>query len=147
MSIIKKIKASETFEVRHPVLRKGKPIESCHFEGDDLLTTLHCGLFEDEKLLGVISVFENDNPLFDIKNQAQIRGMAILENYQGKGFGKLLVTHCEKKLKLQNKSVIWFNARVNAVDFYKKMGYITIGNPFEIFDVGLHYVMYKKLRN
>ena len=36
MQNIKKISALETFPVRHPVLRAEKPIESCHFEGDDL---------------------------------------------------------------------------------------------------------------
>ena len=40
MQNIKKISATETFLVRHPVLRAGKPIESCHFDGDDLETLL-----------------------------------------------------------------------------------------------------------
>ena len=147
MPIVQKITTSETFEVRHPVLRQGKPIESCRFEGDDLITTLHFGLFENNNLVGVASIFENNNPLFEDKNQAQLRGMAVLENYQGKGFGKQLVAHCEKQMTLENKSLIWFNARVNAKGFYEKMGYTAIGNPFEIKEVGLHYVMYKKLGN
>ncbi|MGL2963044.1 GNAT family N-acetyltransferase [Flavobacterium sp. RSB2_4_14] len=147
MPILKKITSSETFDVRQPVLRKGKPIESCYFEGDDLDTTLHFGVFEDDKILGVISVFDNNNSLFEEKNQAQIRGMAVLENYQGKGFGKKLVVHCEKEMILQNKKLIWFNARVNAVGFYKRMGYTIVGNPFEIKEVGMHYVMCKKLGN
>lgn len=39
MTIIKKIAAAETYSVRLPVLRKGKPIESCRFDGDDLETS------------------------------------------------------------------------------------------------------------
>lgn len=42
---IKKITSYETMIVRHPVLRQGKPIETCHFEGDDLSSTYHLGLF------------------------------------------------------------------------------------------------------
>lgn len=39
MTIIKKIAALETYSVRPPAIRKGKPIESCRFDGDDLETT------------------------------------------------------------------------------------------------------------
>ena len=145
MSAIKKISAEETFTVRHPVLRKGKPIESCHFDGDELATTQHFGLFENNQLEGVISLFENSHSLFKDKRQAQIRGMAVLENNQGKGFGRLLVEHAESALKLQNIDLIWFNARENAVGFYQKLGYEIIGNAFDIKDVGIHYVMWKRL--
>lgn len=145
MLIIEKITAASTFEVRHPVLRKGKPIESCDFEGDDLASTQHFGLFENNHLVGVISVFEKDNVLFPNENQAQIRGMAILENHQKKGFGQLLIEHCENVLQMKKKSLIWFNARENAIEFYKKMGYNTFGNEFEINGIGTHYVMYKNL--
>ena len=142
---IRKISAQETFTVRHPMLRKGKPIESCHFDGDDLGTTSHFGLYEYNKIEGVISLFENNNSLFADKHQGQIRGMAVLENNQGKGFGRLLVEHSENVMKLQNISLIWFNARINAVGFYQKMGYEIIGNSFEIPNIGVHYVMWKKL--
>lgn len=143
---IRKISALETIAVRHPILRKGKPIESCHFEGDDLTTTQHFGLYQNDKLEGVISLFENNSPLFKEMHQSQIRGMAVLENNQGKGFGRQLVEHAEKTLKLQNIDLIWFNARENAVGFYQKTGYEIIGNSFDIPGVGIHNVMWKKLR-
>ncbi|NNT71886.1 GNAT family N-acetyltransferase [Flavobacterium sp. IMCC34852] len=145
MPTIRKISAQEAIIVRHPVLRDGKPIESCHFDGDDLTTTQHFGLYESEILQGVISLFENIHPLFEEKYQMQIRGMAVLENNQGKGFGKLLVTHSEQILKTKKTDLIWFNARENAVGFYQKMGYEIIGNSFDIPNVGIHYVMWKKL--
>jgi GNAT superfamily N-acetyltransferase len=145
MLAIRKISAQETIAVRHPVLRKGKPIESCFFEGDDLLTTSHFGLYESNQIEGVVSVFEINNPLFEDKKQVQIRGMAVLEISQGKGLGRLLVIHVERVLKAQNTSLIWFNARKNAVGFYEKLGYEIIGHSFEIPGVGIHYVMWKKL--
>lgn len=94
MITIKEIPSKETYAVRQPVLRKGKPIESCIFDGDDLETTHHFGLFDDENLTGIISLFEKINPIFAERNQAQIRGMAVLENHQKKriwrSFGKTL---------------------------------------------------------
>lgn len=144
MSIITEITAIETFLVRHPVLRKGKPIESCQFEGDDLKTTKHFGLFEDSNLVGVISLFECANVSFKEQKQLQIRGMAVLEDFQKKGFGEALMQHVEMTLQNEKTPLIWFNARKNAVGFYEKLGYAIIGNPFEIADVGVHYLMYKK---
>lgn len=145
MPTIRKISAQETITVRHPVLRKGKPIESCSFEGDNLISTQHFGLYESDILQGVISLFENNNSLFEEKQQVQIRGMAVLENNQGKGFGRLLVNHSEQILMTQKIQLIWFNARENAVGFYQKMGYKIIGNAFDIPGIGIHYVMWKNL--
>lgn len=145
MTLIKEISAQETFIVRHSVLRKGKPIETCAFEGDDLETTHHFGLFNNSNLTGIISLFLKTNPIFAENLQSQIRGMAVLESHQKKGFGEALVKHCEEHCTLNQLDLIWFNARTAAVGFYKKMGYEIKGNSFDIPEVGEHYLMYKKL--
>ncbi len=145
MEIIKNISANETFLVRHPVLRAEKPIESCQFDGDALKTTQHFGLFIDEKLIGVVSLFNNKNTTFISPNQFQIRGMAILPKFQKQGFGKKLVNHCEEYIQNQKDTLIWFNARENAVSFYEKLHYKKIGDPFSITDIGLHYLMKKEI--
>jgi hypothetical protein len=41
--------------------------------------------------------------------------------------------------------LICFNARTAAAGFYKKMNYQPLGKPFDIKDVGEHYLMYKNL--
>ena len=145
MNIIKEIPSKETYIVRQPVLRNGKPIESCIFEGDDLETTHHFGLFQNKNLTGIISLFTKSNPIFAENSQGQIRGMAILENHQKKGFGEALVKHCEDYCKQNKVDLIWFNARTAAVGFYKRMNYEVLGEPFEIKDVGEHYLMFKKI--
>ena len=145
MNIIKEIPSKETYTVRHPVLRKGKPLESCTFEGDDLETTHHFGLFFDNELIGIISLYSKINTTFAQKNQAQIRGMAVLEQHQKKGIGEALVKHCENYCLQKNTDLIWFNARTAAVGFYQKMNYKTVGEAFDIKDVGEHYLMSKKL--
>lgn len=147
MQSIKEISSLETYIVRQPVLRKGKPPETCLFEGDDLESTHHFGLFENQKLTGIISLFLKHNPIFAENLQGQIRGMAVLESHQKKGFGEALVKHCEEYCLANQFDLIWFNARESAVGFYKKMGYETIGDCFEIPEIGEHYLMYKKLKN
>jgi predicted GNAT family N-acyltransferase len=145
MKNIKKITATETYLVRQPVLRAGKPIESCHFDGDDLETTIHFGLFSNQELAGILSVFKKINPLFAAKEQVQVRGMAVLERYRKDGFGKSLLMHCENHCINQNTQLIWFNARATAIVFYEKMGYKKRGTPFEIDGIGTHVLMFKNI--
>ena len=142
--MIKEITITEAFSVRHPVLRPGKSIESCHFEGDDLDSTIHFGFFEAENLSGIISVFKNNHAFF-AQNQFQIRGMAVLKAHQKKGIGAKLVRFAEQYIQKQNGILIWFNARIIAVGFYEKLGYQIIGDSFEIPEIGTHYVMFKNI--
>jgi len=142
---IKKINAIDTYPVRQEVLRKGKPIETCEFKGDDDENTMHFGLYQKEQLIGIISIFKEKNNLFQEKNQFQIRGMAVLEEFQGKGFGAELVKVVENHCINLNVDLIWFNAREIAVTFYKKLDYTSIGDCFLIPDVGIHFAMYKKI--
>lgn len=145
MIILKEITALDTYSVRHPVLRDGKPMESCHFEGDLLQSTIHIGLYNNAALIGVISLFKTKNPEFKSENQFQIRGMAVLTHHQKRGYGIKLIQEAEVIAKKYNCKLLWFNARENAVGFYEKMNYKIIGEPFNVGDIGTHFVMYKKL--
>lgn len=145
MHSIKQIPSQETFAIRLPVLRPGKPTESCIFEGDDLPTTVHFGIYDGENIVGIVSVFEEKTPLLIQQKQFQLRGMAILDSYQKKGLGEHLVKAAEEYITNKKGEAIWFNAREIAVGFYNKMGYEIIGEPFTISDIGIHYVMYRLL--
>jgi len=142
---IQKIIAQDTYPVRHQVLRSGKPIESCQFQGDELETTHHLGYYLNKQIIGVISLFEIDNNHFLAQKSIQIRGMAVLPSFQKQGIGKVLVSEAEKFSVIQKVDLIWFNARTTAVGFYKKMGYEIVGTEFEIKEVGPHFLMYKNL--
>lgn len=145
MSTLKKITANSTYSVRNPVLRPNLPIETCHFEGDHLSTTTHFGYYFEEKLVGIVSVFEKSNPNWADKKQIQIRGMAVLEDFQKRGIGHLLLQHVIAEAKKDAVELIWFNARKNAVPFYEKTSFQIFGNAFTIEGVGIHYEMCRLL--
>jgi GNAT superfamily N-acetyltransferase len=71
--------------------------------------------------------------------------MAVLKEFQKKGFGASLILHCEKECHNRNGNLIWFNGRTEATAFYEKLGYQKTGIPFEIQDVGEHFLMFKKI--
>jgi ribosomal protein S18 acetylase RimI-like enzyme len=144
---IRKITASETYPLRHAILRQNEPIEKCIYPFDTAATTLHFGLFENNALLGIISVFETKKEVFIDQKQFQIRGMAVLENHQKKGHGAALVKHTMNYLQNEQEYLIWFNARIIALGFYEKLGFEKIGPEFEIDPIGMHYIMYKRFSN
>ncbi|WP_262497660.1 GNAT family N-acetyltransferase [Flavobacterium kingsejongi] len=95
--------------------------------------------------MGIISLFENNNTAFDLPKQFQIRGMAVLEQFQKRGLGEELIRYTENRVRQKNGQLIWFNARETAVGFYQKLGYAITGEAFEIPTAGTHYIMSKKV--
>ncbi|MFO7719683.1 MAG: GNAT family N-acetyltransferase [Gillisia sp.] len=143
---IRRIPAAETYAVRQPVLRPGRPLSECIFEGDLSPETFHLGYFRDEDLTGVASFMKKENPVFFQPFQYQLRGMAVLPDFKGKGIGAALLKAGEAELRKLDASVLlWFNARNYAVGFYEKFGYKTIGIEFDVPGVCPHIVMFQQL--
>ena len=126
-------------------MREGKPLESCVFDGDTLETTFHLGIFVENKLVGVCSFLKSSHELIKEKHQYQLRGMAVLKSFQSLGLGKIILNHGETLLKQEGIKIIWCNAREVAAGFYKNNQYSIIGEPFNIKNIGLHFVMFKTL--
>ena len=143
--ITKLITSQEAWSIRQPVLREGKPIEACVFDGDDFETTFHTGLFINDKLIAVATFMKNSNHLFLEKNQFQLRGMAVLKEFQGNGYGHEILKFGESMLIKQGVKMIWCHARKIAVNFYQRNDYSIKGDSFIIPDIGIHYVMGKTL--
>ncbi|MCF6167292.1 GNAT family N-acetyltransferase [Lutibacter sp.] len=142
---IKIIEAIETYPIRLEILRKNIPLPY-KFEGDLDSETFHLGVSKNNELIAVSSYMNVKNKNFE-GNQYQLRGMATLKNYRGFGAGKLMLQEAFSMLKGFGIDYLWCNARIVAVDFYKKQGFQTYGDEFEIPIVGKHYIMFKKISN
>ncbi len=148
--IIKVIDALDTYSVRHPVLRAGKPVTSCAMEGDHLDTTIHLGAFLKDQLVGVATLVASSANLSPVRtittgSYYQLRGMAVLPHLQGHGVGKKLIDECLQQLRDRGIEMLWFNARIKAVPFYERLGFTKSGDVFEIEGIGPHYKMHMSL--
>ena len=143
---IKKISAEKTHAIRHPMLRQGRPIEDCVFDGDKDPKTIHLGAFIENKLVGVLSAYQKSTSAFEVKESYQIRGVAVLTTAHRKGIGRALMANIEHRLKQRKIDLIWLNARITAVDFYTTLAYQQKGKAFEIEGIGTHYCFYKILK-
>lgn len=144
MLSVKSIEAKDTYFIRKRILRDNRSDLSVDFEGDDNEGTLHFGFFEAKKLIGISSYMPASNPEFK-GAQYQLRGMAFLEPYQGKGLGAKLLTFGIERLQEMDIDICWCNARTPAVSFYERQGFQTFGNTFTIENAGPHIVMYKNV--
>lgn len=141
---IEEIKAEDTYNIRKSILRAGMQL-SHKMPGDHDDNSLHLGLYESNKLVCISSFMQVQNPDFKGMHY-QLRGMATDIGFQGRGYGKILLNKAEEVLTAKGVDVIWCNARLVAIDFYKKMGYRIKGSIFEVAEVGPHFMMYKDLK-
>jgi ribosomal protein S18 acetylase RimI-like enzyme len=142
---IRFISTEETYKIRREILRKNIPLTEKNKDDFDE-DTFHLGAFVDDKLVSVATFMQNNHHYFK-GFQYRLRGMATLDAFQGQGLGKALIISAEEILKQKNVDVLWCNARVVAIDFYKKLGFKIKGSKFDIALIGDHYEMYKMLKD
>ena len=143
--MIKFIKPTDILQVRNIVLRDNKLTpDECRFSTDEIDGAFHLGYYVGDILATVVSLHpQNYGELTG--NGYQLRGMATLAEYRGKGFGKIIVDYAVNYLQQKHAGYIWCNARKVASKFYSDCGFKIISSEFEIKDIGPHYVMSRQL--
>lgn len=142
-----RISAQDTYPIRQQVLVPTHELKKAKFEhDDDEDISFHLGAFTDSQLVSVASFFYERNPLFSDLHQYQLRGMATLAEFQGQGLSSELLTTAFPIIKQNFCTLLWCNARVSAVGYYEKVGFLKFNNDiFEIDDIGPHVLMYKQI--
>lgn len=141
---IEEITAEDTYQIRKDILRKNMTLSHV-MHGDLDQDTLHLGVFAAEELVCIGSFMKASCEGLS-GSQYQLRGMATKAKSQGRGYGKLLMKKAEITLADKGIDIIWCNARVKALEFYKKLGYQMIGEQFDVAQVGPHFKMFKVLK-
>lgn len=142
---IKKVSLEKVIPLRHKILRKGRLLETCYFEDDNLEETFHLAAIEQDKIIGIATFIPKELKDFSGK-QMQLRGMAVDESAQQKGVGKQIMHYAFELLLTEGFDLLWCNARETAANFYRKLAFTQLGESFDIPKVGIHYKMYKPLK-
>ena len=82
---------------------------------------------------------------FNTSEEAQIRYMAVSDNYQLKGYGNIIIKTLEDIALNKGIRNIILQARENALKFYWKNGYEIIEKSYLLFDEIQHWLMVKKI--
>ncbi|HTB25450.1 MAG TPA: GNAT family N-acetyltransferase [Puia sp.] len=104
-------------------------------EKDDVLI----GAFEDEKMLGCCLLTRIDSKTL------RLRQMAVYNNLQGKGVGRALMIFAENIARDMGYEILMMHARVTAIGFYEKLGYVKKDGQFIEITIP-HVIMEKRLR-
>ena len=144
MFTVKAAKNKEDIErilkLRYAILRKpwDQPIETA----TDNLELQSVNAYVENETGDIIAcgrLQENENKI------GQIRFMAVSNNYQGKGLGKLIVNFLESEGRKIHLKKIELQARDNALEFYKNNGYTVKEKSFLLWGIIQHYLMEKEI--
>ena len=144
--MVKFISKDDVLPIRNEILREGKlTLEQCRFQGDDDPESFHLGYFNNDQLACVASFHPQGYGEFAGKAY-QLRGMATLNAFQGKGLGTQLVNFAVVYMRGQKVNYVWCNARKLATSFYSNLGFEVVSPEFDIPGIGPHYAMYLKIQ-
>jgi predicted GNAT family N-acyltransferase len=142
---ISKVDADKVRALRHSELRKGQDFSTTSYLKDYEEDTFHMACIVDEKIVTCATFYPEKSSKLKSDNTYRLRGMATDSDFQRKGYATDLMNKSFKELKNRDCDMVWCNARLVAVDFYKSSGFKITGEIFDIAEIGPHYYMYKEI--
>lgn len=142
---LKIVKSEDLLNLRSKILRNNLDPNLCRFPGDTDIKSFHVGAFSGNTLVGGVSVMKNKCKKKKLPNCYQLRGLFVDKEFQYNGIGNTIVNFVENRLRDIGVNYLWMNARESAVLFYLKLNYSNSKISYVINEIGLHYLMYKKL--
>ena len=132
--------------LRQIVLRPGKSYKSTSYVKDNDHNTFHLAISHENKILSCATFYPEKFPKKSkFCFEHRLRGMATHPKHRRQGYGKKIIIFGIKYLKEKACDLIWCNARLNAISFYKSLGFNKTGQMFDIKDIGPHYLMYLEI--
>ncbi len=74
------------------------------------------------------------------KDAIKIENMVVEKAYRRKGIGEGLTKHILTQAKKKNPKKIWMEAQSYAQDFYKKLGFQTVSEEYDLYSLGIPHV-------
>lgn len=142
---VQRVKAEQTYNLRHNILRPHQPFEACQYNTDHDDDAFHIGAFNGKGLISVASFYSESHPEFQSSKQYRLRAMATVEEFRGIGAGREVVNFAESNLKSLKADLVWCKGRTSVQKYYEKLGFKPFGEVFDYPPIGPHVIMYKEL--
>jgi GNAT superfamily N-acetyltransferase len=141
--LVEQVPTSEVLVLRMSVLRDGTPSQDPRYEDDDAEGSVNLGIRESGILVACSTWLPRTWPLDVDAPATQLRGMAVAKHLQSKGLGRILLDAGISRAKSLDSTYVWARARDNALYFYERNGFATVGDQFidEASGLGHHLVM------
>jgi GNAT superfamily N-acetyltransferase len=76
----------------------------------------------------------------------RLRGMAVRPQWRNCGVGTALASYCIAYAQRSGAELVWSTARLSALTFYKRLGFLEVGDPFSRADVAEDQFIRMELR-
>ena len=139
------LQPEEIQQLRNEVLWPHKTFEQCVLETDHLPSTFHFGVQLDGLTVATVTLQQENSSKLPQEKQYRLRAMAVREGYRGQGFGDAIVDAGLNHLRELGVEVIWCDARVAALNLYRRLQFEELEEEYEIPIIGLHRFMWKVL--
>ena len=136
--------------LRGSVLRPGRPAQESVYPGDDHPMAAHAAIFVSGVAVAVaVGSILPEEPPWPVPTGLgpacwRIRGMATAPEFRGRGLGRqildTLVTHGRRST--DPAALVWCNARVPALSFYRSAGFEGRGEVMDFPGIGPHLAMF-----
>jgi predicted GNAT family N-acyltransferase len=113
--------------LRHEVLRHGLPVTESVYPQDELPETVHLAASDGAEIVGVATVFPE---AYEGRAAWRLRGMAVAESARGSGVGSALLREVVAAVQQHGGTLLWCNARTEALSFYRHHGFSVVGEEF-----------------
>ncbi len=118
--------AADVWPVRHAAYfpdSPDRPLSLSQETGDEDPTTTHFGLIGAGKIVGVATMMDTPSPRTENSSPWRLRGMAVLPEHQGHGYGADLLNYCVSRIAHNGGGLLWGNIRFGAYEFYQKFNF------------------------
>lgn len=139
------LQPEEIQQLRNKVLWPHKSFEQCVLETDHLPSTFHFGVKVDGLTVATVTLQQEKNQRLQQEKQYRLRAMAVREGCRGQGFGDAIVEAGLNHLRELGVEVVWCDARVAALNFYRRLHFNELEEEYEIPIIGMHRFMWKVL--
>ena len=131
------------YNLRYEILRKpwGQPLGSERDEGEE--PSIHRMIINE--LTG--EALAVGRLQYNSKDEAQIRYMAVSDDFQGQGLGSQIISALEDVARRNGNIWMILSARGNALQFYKNNGYEIMEKTHILFGEIQHWLMRKELEH
>jgi GNAT superfamily N-acetyltransferase len=157
---IEQVRADETWELRQQVLRPHESIQQLALPDDDHPSTgTFAAIGVDGEIIGCARVAPEPSPfgtdaspsggapgLSDGAPAWRLRGMATREDARNQGVGAAVLDRVIGHVALHGGGLLWCNARIPAMNLYRRAGFVEEGEAWNDPDIGSHVVMWRSVR-
>lgn len=136
------VPAAATYALRQRVLRPHQRVEDMALPGDDDPSTVYLATRADDgTVTGCLRLQQVPCPWRDESRAWQLRAMAVDEAQRGQGLGAILVAGAVDHVARAGGGLLWCNARLAAVPFYARAGFVVVTDPWDEPPIGPHVGM------